>query len=468
MLCSSVGFLVWNLGSIIASIPISPNDTSALLIHLLALCLRRLSYYTMADDRSRKGASIPAWQQNYKSNKDPSSTTAQPATDNHPPTATTTSPTTSDSDASSDLSLLEQAKRFLEDESIRNAPREEKVAFLETKGVSSDTIHALLDSENVSSTTSSQNEGISDMKTIYDSAQTSSPKSSAPSIQAVATNDNTHQSSQPPATVATVHPKRDIPPIITYPEFLLKPQKPPPLVTIDRLTYAAYALAGISAVTYGASKFIIQPMLETLTEARQELASTTQADLEKLNNKLETVVSHVPYIPSGSVLLSKQLQKDDLDETSSIDSDPTEFFHRDVATQTSPRPSRSNSLTSSGSQSGLPASNPTVSQSTRLESLHSSLSTLLTSTNTHFSKDRLQESITAFQGTLDKIDQSYNPFMYDYTSAIGLDDKTKSQNKKDNEINKFKAEIRSLKGAFLSSRNFPTARPAQPFAIPGR
>ncbi|KIV98051.1 hypothetical protein PV10_01742 [Exophiala mesophila] len=427
----------------------------------------------MADNRSRRGASIPAWQQNYQPNKDPSPSTAQPATEERPATATTpaTSTTASEPEASSDLSLLEQAKRFLEDESIKNASREKKVAFLETKGVSSDTINALLDSEPVSSSTSSQDEGISDLKTIHDSAQTPSAKSSTPSTQAAATSTTASRPSIPPASTstATVHPRRDIPPIITYPEFLLKPQKPPPLVTVDRLTYAAYALAGISAVTYGASKFIIQPMLQTLTEARQELASTTQADLEKLNSKLESVVSHVPYIPpSGSVLLSKQSQKDDLDETSSLDSDPTELFHRDIATQTSPRPSRSNSLHSSDSQSGLPASNPTLAQSTRLEALHSSLNTLLTSTNTHFSQDRFLESITAFKGTLDKIDQSYNPFMYDYTSTIGVDDKSKSQGKKDTEINKFKAEIRSLKGAFLSSRNFPTARPAQPFAIPGR
>ncbi|RVX75871.1 hypothetical protein B0A52_00228 [Exophiala mesophila] len=427
----------------------------------------------MADGRSRRGASIPAWQQNYQPNKDPSPSTAQPANEERPATTTTpaTSTTASESEASSDLSLFEQAKRFLEDESIKNASREKKVAFLETKGVSSDTINALLDSETVSPITSSQDEGISDLKTIYDSAQTPSAKSSTPSTQAAGTSTTAPRPSIPPASTstATVHPKRDIPPIITYPEFLLKPQKPPPLVTVDRLTYAAYALAGISAVTYGASKFIIQPMLQTLTEARQELASTTQADLEKLNSKLESVVSHVPYIPpSGSVLLFKQSQKDDLDETSSIDSDPTELFHRDIATQTSPRPSRSNSLSSSDSRSGLPASNPTLAQSTRLEALHSSLNTLLTSTNTHFSQDRFQESIAAFKGTLDKIDQSHNPFMYDYTSTIGVDDKSKSQGKKDTEINKFKAEIRSLKGAFLSSRNFPTVRPAQPFAIPGR
>jgi len=63
---------------------------------------------------------------------------------------------------------------------------------------------------------------------------------------------------------------------------------------------------------------------------------------------------------------------------------------------------------------------------------------------------------------------SYNPFAVDYgslfTSYGGIDDKANKSKKptSDSESNKFKAEIRALKGAFLSSRNFPTARPAAP------
>jgi hypothetical protein len=43
--------------------------------------------------------------------------------------------------------LLEQAKRFLDDSTIRDAPREKKVAFLESKGVSADDIETLLGAE---------------------------------------------------------------------------------------------------------------------------------------------------------------------------------------------------------------------------------------------------------------------------------------------------------------------------------
>lgn len=40
--------------------------------------------------------------------------------------------------------LLEQASRFLEDPAIRDAPREKKVAFLESKGVSPEDVETLL------------------------------------------------------------------------------------------------------------------------------------------------------------------------------------------------------------------------------------------------------------------------------------------------------------------------------------
>jgi hypothetical protein len=53
-------------------------------------------------------------------------------------------PTESDLDARDSEELLEQASRFLDDASIRDAPREKKVAFLESKGVSVEDIETLL------------------------------------------------------------------------------------------------------------------------------------------------------------------------------------------------------------------------------------------------------------------------------------------------------------------------------------
>ncbi|KIX04035.1 uncharacterized protein Z518_07588 [Rhinocladiella mackenziei CBS 650.93] len=407
----------------------------------------------MADQDSKNGPSIPEWQQKYHqaSKEKSTSSEAQPSPSDNP-----TPPS-----SSSELPLLEQARKFLDDESIRDAPMEHKLAFLQKKGVRPDDIEQLLGSERTSSASLSTSNDSLELKNIHDSSE--KPSEREQEMKATSTS-----SSELPQA-ATVAPKREIPPIITYPEFLLKPQKPPPLVTVERLAHAASAFAGISALTYAARQYIVQPMLESLTEARHELAEGTKADLETLNTKLESTVSRIPYIASSIIL---QRKKDQGDELESVDSDPTELFHRDIATQTSPQHSRSMSLSSQD----LPAPDPTTSQSSRLRSLHGTLSSLLTSTTTHFSQDQLKEQMSEFQGVLTKLEASYDPFQVDYGStfssysngALSGDDKNKTKKAPDSEMTKFKNEIRSLKGAFLSSRNFPAARPTAPFALPTR
>jgi hypothetical protein len=49
--------------------------------------------------------------------------------------------------AAEGVSLLEQASKFLKDPSIRDAPRDRKAAFLETKGLSKDEVEKLLGAE---------------------------------------------------------------------------------------------------------------------------------------------------------------------------------------------------------------------------------------------------------------------------------------------------------------------------------
>lgn len=58
--------------------------------------------------------------------------------------ADASTPTGSDVDEPETPSLLDQAKRFLDDTTIRDAPRQKKVAFLESKGVSAEDIETLL------------------------------------------------------------------------------------------------------------------------------------------------------------------------------------------------------------------------------------------------------------------------------------------------------------------------------------
>ncbi|KAG9786569.1 hypothetical protein ABEF93_005587 [Exophiala dermatitidis] len=441
----------------------------------------------MADQDPRRGASIPEWQKTTHQ-PSPSSEESASSSSDQPSSSGQTTGADAANNLTSELSLLEQARKFLDDDAIREAPRERKVAFLQKKGLSADHIDTLLGSADEQTSSHSEPEFPSEIKTVHDSnSNTNIDSSNKAETQSQTTSDpetppaTLSISEEPSAAVSVSNNsnKREIPPIITYPEFLLKPQKPPPLVTIDRLINAAYIFTGISALTYGASKYIVQPMLETLTEARHELAETALSDLDVLNKKLESTVSHVPYFPSSTVL-QKQTNVDNIDnndDIESIDSDPTELFHRDIATQTSPPPLlRSNSLSSE--TQGRTAQDPTAAQASRLQSLHGTLSSLLHSTTTHFSQDRLKDQVSQLQMVLDKLETSYNPFAIDYygtpsSSSFGTysfqqDDKSKQQQSKkpDAEAQKFKSEIRSLKGALLSSRNFPTARPTAPFVLP--
>ena len=378
----------------------------------------------MAGSDEEKKAAIPAWQRTSINGVVSSPVTAQE----------TTVP-------EADQYTLEAARKWLDDENIRNQPRDRKIAFLKGKGLENEAIQSLLGYEKANTTT--------ELKTVHDSTTDIVEKPRA--------------ETQPEATapsIITQTSRRDVPPIITYPEFLLRPQKPPPLVTAERLIYAAYAFAGISTLTYGASKFIVQPMLDTLTSAREQLASTALQDLEKLNTKLESTVSHVPYIAS-SQLLKREGEYHDVD-AESVDSDPTELFHRDIGIQTSPPRSRS----SSTSSSDLKSKDPATRHASSLSSLLSNLKSLNPpeDSDPFPTTDKLKDTVSNFQTYLNTLQFSGSSYRTDYnsiyTSALTSDGKKISKSPNDtDEAAKLKAEIRALKGVLLSSRNFP-GRPA--------
>ena len=371
----------------------------------------------MADD-SKHNKSIPSWQQAAA--------------------ATSTEETSTDVSVEPTKEMLEIAREFLADPDVKDSPREDKVAFLSDKGLDSKTIEKLLAEEPATG---------EELKTIHDS--NAQAVLSEPASQPSSTISSTVQPTQPVS-------KSEVAPIITYPEFLLKPEKPPPLITISRLVSAAYAIAGVSALTWGASKYIVEPMLQNLTEARHDFADTTAQDLEKLNEKLEGVVSHVPYIASSAVRKAQENFEDD----ESVDSDPTELFHRDIATQTSPGLSRTTSETNLASR----PLEPTIAQAQRLSGLEYSLKSLVQSMEHAKENEKyLRNTTDEFQKKLDSLESSYSMLKNDYWSSSvysSAGNDAKKNAPREQEAQRFKQEIRALKGAFLSSRNFPTARPA--------
>ena len=187
-------------------------------------------------------------------------------------------------------------------------------------------------------------------------------------------------------------------------------------------------------------------MLESLTTARQSLFDTAASNLESLNKKLETVVSKVPIHAALSDQTIYGTENDNEDTGSDI-SDPTELFHRDTGTQTSAPPSPSTSTVSTR-ESDPSSSSPSSIQGSRLKSLHSTLSSILS-----VETSGVDEDDTTIQSFADLRIQ-LNEITYGRITGSLQGDSRKSH--MDDEIQKVKAEIRGVKGVLLSARSFPS------------
>jgi hypothetical protein len=250
----------------------------------------------------------------------------------------------------------------------------------------------------------------------------------------------------PPRTTEALEVKpqpREIPPIVTYPEFLANTEKPPPLITTQRLVTTAYVAGGLMASIYGLSKFIIAPMTQNLAEKRQDFASHTQEQLKDLNERLGKAVS---VDPATKI----KLAADTADDVSEADSDPTELYHRDYGTQTTPTLSRR----SSSSPTTDP--HPTVTaHENRLKIIKSHLQEIETNrTTTSTSRDSLRTKVSDLSTYLSEM--SYQNQYYSNTGFYGSNYGLSGgkEGKKD-QVDVLKNDIRAVKGVFLSARNFP-------------
>ncbi|PGH12835.1 hypothetical protein AJ79_04059 [Helicocarpus griseus UAMH5409] len=392
-----------------------------------------------------KGPAIPSWQL-PKNNAASDTTTAAAPANNIEKT-----------EASTKESLIEQASRFLEDESIRDAPTDKKIAFLESKGLQNDDIHKLLGiSRNPEATGADAKSSATDSsKSLAPNTQTSQPSTSAMASSSSPATPNSTSTSTSASTPAS-------PPIITYPEFLLQAQKPPPLVTFQGVMYTLYGAAGLAATIYGASQYLVKPMLGELSRARHELAETAERNLKTLNEKLEKNVSSIPPVRQHP---SPDEQQAD-DDSDSITSDPTELFHRDIATQTSPELEQPPTPAIVDPETdGLSSSETTVNTHVkRLQSISSQLTDFLSDQDesgsvNNSTEDRLSELKNYLDGL---IYSSPSPYMgsnlygiYNDNSSPMGGGKAGSANKEEDAIAAFKTEIRSVKGTLLSARNFP-------------
>ncbi|GKT86619.1 peroxin 14/17 [Colletotrichum tofieldiae] len=367
----------------------------------------------MSDSNDNKSTSgIPAWQRNQNTD-----TESEPQPEQPPRDAEQTEPASEDS--------LEVARKFLQDDEIKDAPREAKEAFLKTKGISSENIEQLLGS--------SASQSAQELSTINDNDSR--------------TANNTNTTTQH----RSLHPAPNRPaPVVTYPEFLTKPTRPPPLITANGIFNTLYAFAGLSTLLYGTSKYLVAPMVENLTEARCDLHDTTSKNLAKIIEKLESTVSEVPAPKTSAT--NAEAYKDDVSSVSA--DDPTEMFHRDIGTQTSipstPKFGEPGFGSTTTEDKNKSASERQADKLARLKSSADLLKTTVVS-----DAEDLADLKSRMDVLKDDLVQLAYPSPQDYGSYSLYGGPRK--NEPEDEIKKARDNIRRVKGVLLSTRNFPAS-----------
>ncbi|KAJ4002934.1 hypothetical protein NW752_007911 [Fusarium irregulare] len=371
---------------------------------------------------SDSNPAIPSWQKAQSDESDsrntdpaptPSTSTSTSEVD-APAVETTEEETTQTDNASDNGDKLEVARRFLENDAVRDAPHEKKVEFLKSKGIDETEINALLGQEG----SSEENESSVGSETASSYAPT--PTETLPSSTA--------------SQQSTV----DRPPIVTYPEFLANSPRPPPLVTKERLFNALYAVTGISTLVYGTSRYVIQPMVDSQAEARTEFHDLTSKKLDALVAKLEKTVSEVP--PKNPVTT--------VEEESDAE-DPTEMFHRDMGTQTTFPISSVTALKGSTSNES-----PAKHNANQLASLNKTLSGLKDEYRSQSEgMDKIKSAVDVLRDDLDTLTYTAYPEQSNGYDLYGRSRKPEP----DDEIRKVRDSIRRVKGVLLSTRNFPAS-----------
>lgn len=403
-------------------------------------------------DNNKQAAPAPAWQQQQAaaSNKGPEA-----------PNMSTTPP----SQQQDDTTQLERAKRFLQDDAVRDASREKKAEFLASKGIAQADIQNLLDGEEAATDQLQQQQPQQQATSLVPSS--SSPLAPAAQAQEESAYDNTQRDTNNNKPDHHHHP-----PIVTYPEFLTKPAKPPPLITAAGLANALGAVAGLSAAVYGATKYLVSPMVASLTEARVDFHENAHKHLAHLVDKLEHAVSEIPatyhhhhHTKNSSAAAAAaggggDARGDKDDDASSYD-DPTELFHRDVGVQTSPPASpvaaqqlpynAYNSSDSPPSQQKPTPAETTQYQADRLARISLAARTLAADTVAQADDWAATKAVLdALGGDLHAL--TYPPESFGMGSSYMYGT---ARNEPDDEIKKAKTNIRSVKGVLLSTRSFP-------------
>lgn len=413
----------------------------------------------MADGKGK--SSIPAWQRSGQQQAPPSPATAdeasKPSEQHSGPEDSTSSGeethnTHEDAMEAEEVgpppegtSQLDMVEAFLADPGVKDAPLEKKRRFLESKEIPVETIDKVLKPKEQELPARSPID-TGDFQAFRSSQAPQQPMQEAP-----------RPTQQP--RVQTERP----PPIITYPEFLVDAHKLPPLITPGRIINAGYVAAGLATLAYGASKFLVNPMIGSLVESRQDFATHTNSKLDEFNERLSKIVSRVPEPATKAKGADAATSEEEIDDTDSLASDPTELFHRDQGTQTSPP--------TSGTSTPAPGDLITPDDPTKKDAVayHTNALNILSSHLSEISSSPgADEAVKARQEALSKLRHYLDTTMY-ASSSVNLwtqsEDGISAQSgqgrnggkngKKVDAGEELKKEVRGVKGVLLSARRFP-------------
>jgi hypothetical protein len=209
------------------------------------------------------------------------------------------------------------------------------------------------------------------------------------------------------------------------------------------LVNSLYMGAATAATVYSANKLIVTPMLDALTAARLDFSATVKKNLDELNSRLLELAPASYVARKGLVRVREE---DEESETSSDVSDPSELFHVDAQTQTSP------SLSGHGDddEMGTGAMTP----DSKLEELKSQMKVLVESHSDGTDNELtfLLEDLTSYlEGLTYDSAVSSNIYSSPFGGYGGQADKDK-----DDPIVKVKQEIRSVKGVLLNTYVAPS------------
>ena len=350
------------------------------------------------------------------------------------------------------LATVEHAKKFLEDDDVRLQSRERKIEFLKTKGLRNSQIVELLGPEDAADTPSIAClpspccRMLPPLHLTVPCLTTRKPESQ-PEPQETSQQDVPLEAVPSPKPAVSSSPEADRPPIVTYPEFLTTPAKPPPLLTASGVLHTLAGLAGLSSLIYGAGHLVVAPLAEALTDARADYFAAVQRNLDDLVSMLETAAG-----PADATALAPKRSRAPTGGRDGGGDDLPDLTRRDLDVQTS--------LPPNPAPAGLfePRRDVGVGGTIQAEAKRITEWADLVGGGEHGALTAPDRGVYEVQTAVDELMELVTELSSKNTTASGVSYAgfgARGQNEPDDEIKRAKDIILTIKGGLLNTKTFP-------------